>query len=152
MKLIFRMFVAGIAMIIATTAAASVVLNQASKKPAVTYFEKEKVDAGFLKGAVLYANDKYQVHTSRRDKAGVVEMHAKDADIMYILSGTATLVTGGMPVNVTTLSPGETRATDIKGGETRQLGSGDVIIIPAGTPHWFKEVPGPLTYYTVKTR
>ena len=152
MKVILRTLVAGVAMVVATTAAAKVLVSQASKPSAVTYFDKEKVDAGFAKGAVLFANDKYQVHTSRRDKGGVVEMHAKDVDIMYILSGTATLVTGGQPVNVTTLSPGETRGTDIKGGETRKVAPGDVIIIPAGTPHWFKEVPGPLTYYTVKTR
>ncbi len=35
---------------------------------------------------------------------------------------------------------------------TRTISKDDVIIVPAGTPHWFKEVPGPLNYYMVKAR
>jgi uncharacterized protein GlcG (DUF336 family)/mannose-6-phosphate isomerase-like protein (cupin superfamily) len=127
-------------------------VTRITKPVTVSYFEKEKVDAGFAKGTVLFDGDKYQVHASRRDKAGVVEIHEKDADIMYVISGTATLVTGGEPVNVSTVSPGEIRATDVKGGESRQISRGDVIVIPAGTPHWFKEVTAPLTYYVVKAR
>ncbi len=124
-----------------------------ARPPVVSYFEKEKVDAAFARGAVLFdGSDKYQVHTSRRETSGVVEVHDKDTDIMYFLSGTATLVTGGEVINITTVAPGEIRGTDIKGGETRQVRKGDVIIIPAGTPHWFKEVPGPLSYYVVKPR
>jgi quercetin dioxygenase-like cupin family protein len=40
----------------------------------------------------------------------------------------------------------------IEGGETRTIRQGDVVVIPAGTPHWFREVNGPVTYYTVKAR
>ena len=29
---------------------------------------------------------------------------------------------------------------------------GDVIVVPAGTPHWFKEVSNPFLYYVVKAR
>ena len=38
----------------------------------------------------------------------------------------------------------------IQGGEVRTLAKGDVIVVPNGTPHWFKEVSGALTYYVVK--
>jgi mannose-6-phosphate isomerase-like protein (cupin superfamily) len=38
----------------------------------------------------------------------------------------------------------------IQGGETRRVGKGDVVVIPAGTPHWFRDVQGPLTYFVVK--
>jgi glc operon protein GlcG len=119
----------------------------------VSYFDKEKVAAAFAKGAVLFdGSDKYMVHASRRDKAGAVEVHEQDADIIYVLDGTATFVTGGTVVDGKTIAPGEIRGADVKGGETRQIARGDVIIVPAGTPHWFKEVPGPLTYYVVKAR
>jgi glc operon protein GlcG len=30
--------------------------------------------------------------------------------------------------------------------------AGDVIVVPNGVPHWFREVPGPLDYYVVKVR
>jgi uncharacterized protein GlcG (DUF336 family)/mannose-6-phosphate isomerase-like protein (cupin superfamily) len=122
-------------------------------KAAISYFESGEVAAAFAKGAVLFdQSDKYMVHASHRDKAGLVEVHEQDADIIYVLEGTATLVTGGEVVSPKTIAPGEIRGTDVKGGETRQISKGDVIIVPAGTPHWFKEVPGPLNYYVVKAR
>ncbi len=129
------------------------VFQSGMKTASVSYFEKDKVEAAFAKGAVLFDNsDKYMVHASHRDKAGVVEVHEKDADIIYVLDGSATLVTGGEIVNGKTIAPGEIRGTNVKGGETRTINKGDVIIVPAGTPHWFKEVPGPLNYYVVKAR
>jgi uncharacterized protein GlcG (DUF336 family) len=134
-------------------AGANALQNPEAGRAPVSFFEKEKVAAAFAKGAVLFDNsDKYMVHASRRDKAGAVEVHEQDADIIYVLEGTATLVTGGELIGGKIIAPGEIRGADVKGGETRQISKGDVIIVPAGTPHWFKEVPGPLTYYVVKAR
>lgn len=127
--------------------------NALSMKVAVSFFDKEKVAAAFEKGAVLFdASNKYMVHASHRDKAGLVEVHEQDADIIYVLDGSAVIVTGGEVVGGKTIAPGEIRGTDVKGGQTRTISKGDVIIVPAGTPHWFKEVPGPLNYYVVKAR
>jgi uncharacterized protein GlcG (DUF336 family)/mannose-6-phosphate isomerase-like protein (cupin superfamily) len=129
---------------------------QTTKGPAparVSYFDKDQVAAAFAKGAVLFdGSDKYMVNASRRDEAGKVEIHEKDADIIYVLDGTATLVTGGTIVDAETIAPGEIRGANVNGGETRRISKGDVVIVPAGTPHWFKEVPGPFTYYVVKAR
>ncbi len=134
-------------------AGANFLTNPETGKAAVSYFERAKVDAAFVKGAVLFdASDKYMVHASHRDKAGMVELHEQDADIIYVLEGSATLVTGGEIVGGKVIASGEIRGTDVKGGETRTITKGDVIIVPAGTPHWFKEVPGPLNYYVVKAR
>jgi len=119
----------------------------------VTYFNKEKVDEAFAHGAVLFKDsDKYMVHTSRRDKAGVAEVHVKDADIIYVQGGSATFVTGGTVIDPKPTAPDEIRGKEISGGETRTITKGDVLIVPAGTPHWFKEVPTPMTYYVVKAR
>ena len=119
----------------------------------VSYFEQDKVSAAFAKGAVLFDDsDKYMVHASHRDKAGMAEVHEQDADIIYVLDGSATFVTGGTVVDPKPTAPGEVRGKEITGGDTRQITKGDVIIVPAGTPHWFKEVPGPLNYYVVKAR
>jgi glc operon protein GlcG len=119
----------------------------------VSYFEGEKVREAFAKGAVLFnGNDKYMVHTSRRDTAGVAEVHVRDADIIYVQDGTATFVTGGTVVDPQPVAPDEIRGKEISGGETRTITKGDVIIVPAGTPHWFKEVSAPMTYYVVKAR
>ncbi len=119
----------------------------------VTYFSKEKVAESFAKGAVLFdGSDKYMVHTSRRDKAGVAEVHTKDADIIYVQEGSATFVTRGTVVDPKPIAPDEIRGKEISGGETQTITKGDVIIVPAGTPHWFKEVPAPMMYYVVKAR
>ena len=126
---------------------------EANAPKVVSYFEKDKVESAFAKGAVLFDNsDKYMVHASHRDKPGVAELHEKDADIIYVLVGSATLVTGGTVLDPKPTAPGEIRGKEIVGGETRQIVKGDVIIVPAGTPHWFKEVLGPLNYYVVKAR
>jgi len=104
----------------------------------------------FTKGRPLIETNGYKIHASRREAPGIAEVHAKDTDILYILEGTATFVTGGTAVDAKTTAPDETRGTRVEGGTARTVAKGDIIIIPAGVPHQFKEVPGPLLYYTVK--
>ncbi len=122
--------------------------------PSVSYFDHEKVAAAFAKGAVLLDGEgrNYMVHASRREAAGQAEVHTRDADVIYVLDGTATFVTGGKLVQGKNIAADEIRGAAIDGGETRKLAKGDVVIVPAGTPHWFREVPGPFTYYVVKVR
>ena len=120
---------------------------------AVAYFDKDTVSTAFSKGSVLFnAGQTYMVHASRREQPGMAEIHTKDADIIYVLDGTATFVTGGNAVEPATTGPDEIRGKLIEGGEVRQLVKGDVIIVPAGVPHWFKEVSNPFLYYVVKAR
>ena len=120
---------------------------------AVTFFESGTVRAAFEKGSVLFNDGQpYMVHASRREKPGMAEIHTQDADIVYVFDGTATLVTGGTAADVKTIEPGELRGASIQGGDERQLKKGDVIIVPAGVPHWFKEVTNPFLYYVVKAR
>ena len=119
----------------------------------VSYFDGSRVREAFAKGAVLFdQGERYMVHASRRDGAGQAEVHAKDADIIYVLDGTASLVTGGTVIDPKTTAPDEVRGRAIQGGETRTLAKGDVLIVPAGTPHWFEKVPAAFTYYVVKVR
>jgi len=48
------------------------------------------------------------------------------------------------------ISPGQWQGADITGGETHRIAKGDVFVIPAGVPHWFKEVPKSVSYFVVK--
>ena len=118
----------------------------------VTFIPAAQVTAAFAKGAVLVNNGTYQVHASRREDAGQVEVHVKDTDVIYMLEGTTTFVTGGTMVGGKTSAPDEIRGSSVNGGETRTLTKGDVIIVPKGTPHWFKDVSGPVLYYVVKVQ
>ncbi|HZE71502.1 MAG TPA: heme-binding protein [Pyrinomonadaceae bacterium] len=127
--------------------------GQMSTAP-VLFFDKDQVATSFSKGAVLVdgTGRNYMVHTSRRDKPGIAEIHTLDTDIIYVMEGTATFVTGGTAVETKEIAPNEIRGSRIEGGNTRQLVKGDVIIVPTGVPHWFKEVGGTLLYYTIKVR
>ncbi len=120
----------------------------------VHYFTRDQVASSFAKGAVLLdgTGRNYMVHTSRRATPGQAEIHTRDTDIIYVLEGSATLVTGGTAVGAKETEADELRGSAIDGGVTRRIAKGDVITIPAGTPHWFKDVPGPIAYYTVKVR
>ena len=110
---------------------------------------------GSAKGAVLFDGSggrNYMVHASRREGPGMVEVHTKDTDILYVLRGSATVVTGGTMVEGKNIAADEIRGKEINGGEARKLVPGDAMIIPNGVPHWFKEVDAPFLYYVVKVR
>lgn len=126
----------------------------AAETHGAAYFNHQQVAAGFAKGGYLYppGNGNYSVMTARRDKAGEVELHQRDTDVIYVVDGSATFVTGGKMVGGHQTAPGEMRGSSIEGGQTRHISKGEVLVIPAGTPHWFKEVPGPVLYLVVKVR
>jgi len=134
---------------LAMVAAAAV----SSGSSSVTHFDSTQVSAAFAKGEILFnRGESYMVHASRRQQPGMAEIHTRDADIVYVLDGTATLVTGGTAVDAKVIESDELRGSAILGGETHPLKKGDVIIVPAGVPHWFKEVSNPFLYYVVKAR
>lgn len=86
-----------------------------------------------------------------REATGSSELHEHDADIFVVQSGEATIVTGGKMVNAKTEKPGEIRGTSINGGEKHTLAAGDIIHIPAGTPHQLLIQKGkPFAYFVVK--
>ena len=114
----------------------------------VVQIDHEKVT--FEKGTKVLETSEFKIMTSRRTGPGLVEIHEHDTDIFHIIDGTAEFVTGGTVVGLKTNPNGEGMGKEITGGETHHLSKGDVIVIPRGTPHWFKEVNGPFTYYVVK--
>lgn len=123
-----------------------------SDDASVRYLGHDEVMAAFAKGKPMIEVGDYKIHASRREGPGLVEVHTRDTDIAYVLQGSATLVTGGTAVGLKEIGNEEFRGSAIQGGETRQLNPGDVVVIPNGTPHWFKEVKAPFLYYVVKVR
>lgn len=120
----------------------------------VRHFGHQEVAAAFAHGAVLVDGSgcRFQVHAGRREAPGQAEVHAHDTDIFHVVGGAGTLVTGGTVVDAVITGPGEVRGADIRDGEARRLEEGDVIVIPAGTPHRFTAVERTLTYFVVKSR
>jgi mannose-6-phosphate isomerase-like protein (cupin superfamily) len=126
--------------------AASVV----AQAPTVTYVDHDKVATALANGGGLVTAPNLTVSGNHRTGPGQVEVHDKETDIFYVVDGEATIVTGGTMVGGRQTAPGQSRGTDVQGGETRRLKKGDVMVIPAGIPHWFKEVSPTINYLTVK--
>jgi quercetin dioxygenase-like cupin family protein len=140
-----RLVIAFLALYVTAAAA----LHPAAPAPVVHLPSKEVAEA-FVKGRPLVETATYKVHASRRDAGGLAEVHTDDTDIIYVLDGQATFVTGGTLTGGRTTAPSEVRGESIQGGETRTLVKGDVVIVPNGVPHWFTNVDGPFLYYVVK--
>ena len=133
-------------------AAAFSTMMTAQSLAVVTHLPAKQVSQAFEKGMPLIRGMNYKIDASHRDEPGVVEVHTRDTDLIHVLEGTATLVTGGTVIDAKTIEPEEIRSRKSEGGETRLITKGDVIVIPSGTPHWFNEVNGPIDYYVVKVR
>jgi len=80
----------------------------------------------------------------------MAEVHVRDTDIIYVLSGSATIVTGGTVIAGKMVADDEIRGSSIEGGQPRMLVKGDVMVVPNGVPHWFENVQAPFLYYVVK--
>ena len=119
---------------------------QAQSGEKVTFIGHDKV----AQGGTLVTAPTLIVQVNKRTEMGQSELHDKETDTFYILSGAATFVTGGEMIDSKPSGPGQYRGTGLKGGETHHLTKGDVMVIPAKTPHWFKEVSGSVEYYVVK--
>ena len=122
-----------------------------STQSRVIQIDHEKVAAGFASGSVLLLQtNNFKIQTGRRDGTGQAEIHERDTDIFHVLEGTATFVTGGQATETNAVSPGEIRGKAITGGEEHRLVKDDVIMVPSGVPHWFKETSSPFLYFVVK--
>src|SRR4051812_33483866 len=90
----------------------------ADAPPKVTFVGHEKVADVIAKGGSLVTQADLTVTGSHRDKAGQVEIHEKETDVIYIIEGDATFVTGGTAVGTRQTKAGQAVATEINGGET----------------------------------
>jgi mannose-6-phosphate isomerase-like protein (cupin superfamily) len=132
--------------IVAATVLLSAGLLDAAVDPRVTFIAHEQV----AKGGSLATAPNLSITVAHRTEAGMVEVHDKETDTFYVLAGAATIVTGGKVIGGNVTGPGQHRGTDIEGGQSQELAAGDVMVIPAGVPHWFKAVPSSIDYYVVK--
>jgi glc operon protein GlcG len=138
----------------AGTAAGGEVLQ--AGRPTVSYWAPDVVRGAFAKGSVLLddasGTRNFMVHASHRDGPGMAEVHSLDTDIIYVLNGTATIVTGGTVTAPKTTAPNEIRGSGVEGGREYRLTRGAVLVVPSGVPHWFRQVDGAFDYFVVKVR
>lgn len=128
--------------------AAAIVLGN-GVPAAIHYIGHDKVTEVMSKGGPIVSDPGLVVLAQRR-KAGEVEYHEHTNHVFIMVEGEATMVVGGTMVGAKRTAPSQMRAPSVEGGTVHHLTKGDVITIPAKTPHWFKEVPTTtVAYYAV---
>ena len=94
----------------------------------------------------------FGVYRPRAFPGGANLHRVNTTEIYYMLSGTATLVTGGTlrdptPAPAPSLS---LRGSGIEGGVSRRIVPGDVVVIPGHTPHWWSELESDIEYLILR--
>ena len=98
-----------------------------------------------MTSSAFSTTDQWSINVVQRDRGAGAISHAGNTELHHIIEGSATFVTGGKIVRA---ANGGTAT--IEGGVSRHVGVGDVILIPADTPHWYKDVEGKVTYLEVR--
>lgn len=116
----------------------------------VHYINHEKCDDAFVEGGLLIQDDALTV-IAMRGRQREAEMHDTTNHVFIIVDGEAEFVTGGTMIAPTVISPGETRGSGITGGTSHHLTKGDIVAIPAKTPHQWKDTSktGSVGYYAL---
>jgi hypothetical protein len=124
-----------------------VYMSAADVSAAVTKLPKQP-----LASVPVYKLGPFNVNVEHRlgapAAAQASSVHEKDAELFYMIDGTATLVTGGKLVEGT--KDGDNwRGKGIEGGKSQKMSKGDFMMVPAGVPHWFTDIDGQITEFSL---
>jgi mannose-6-phosphate isomerase-like protein (cupin superfamily) len=130
----------------------AVAAAQVPAPPAATYKSEAELTAA-LKNATpdmlsspVSIEGRHRINIVRRTKGAGAVAHEGNAELHHIIEGSGTLVTGGTIVR----PAGATGIATIQGGVSRHVTKGDVIVVPAGMPHWYRDLDGTITYLEVR--
>ena len=86
--------------------------------------------------------DQYNVSLEYRAAVANAAVHETEAELFYVVDGSATLVTGGKLRNESRTNAANLSGSGIDGGQSRHVAKGDFIMVPEGVPHWFSAIDG----------
>jgi mannose-6-phosphate isomerase-like protein (cupin superfamily) len=163
-----------LAFVFAFSAAPTDVAPAQQPAPVATYISVADVQAALNRSPQLAVNPQPNLHVvdaggynvavgaihRPQSPPGVAAVHFKVTEVYHVIDGAATLVTGGTLVNPKARpadsesvkfedGPGES-GTAIQGGTSQRVKAGDIVVIPAGTPHWFSAIEGSISYLVVR--
>jgi mannose-6-phosphate isomerase-like protein (cupin superfamily) len=104
-------------------------------------------NAPLMVSSPITSAPKYQANVVHRSKPQGVAQHELGTEVHQIIEGSGTFVTGGTVVRP---AAGAQGVSTITGGESRHVQPGDVVFVPANTPHWYKDLDGPISYLEVR--
>ena len=91
----------------------------------------------------------YDGHLEYRASVGNAALHETEAELFYVIDGSATLTTGGKLVNGKRTDAANLNGSAIEGGTKRNVAKGDWILVPQNKPHWFSPINGVLVLYSM---
>jgi mannose-6-phosphate isomerase-like protein (cupin superfamily) len=83
----------------------------------------------------IIQKNNYNAIVFHREGPSYAEIHQKLADFLIVRAGEATIVVGGKAMGAKPSGPGELRGKSLEGGTRYKVSIGDVLYIPANTPH-----------------
>jgi hypothetical protein len=84
----------------------------------------------------------YNVSLEYRSAVANAAVHKTEAELFYVVDGSAMLVTGGKLKEEKATNADNLNGSAIDGGVSRHVAKGDFIMVPEGTPHWFSAIDG----------
>src|SRR5690349_6824213 len=148
---------AAAALLVAGTASAQKTITEADKtgvymSAAEVSDAVAKLPKNPLASVPVYKLGPFNVNVEHRlgspAAAQAASVHEKDAELFYMIDGSATLVTGGKLVEGT--KDGDNwRGKSIEGGKAQKMSKGDFMMVPAGVPHWFTDINGQITEFSL---
>ena len=147
--------------IVACTIAASAIRAQQPAPPTKTYSSAADVAALLAKAKADHKEGQptvieriltlapYGANLEYRTAVGPAAVHEKEAEMFYVIDGSATLVTGGKLVDEKRNNAENLGGTGIEGGKTQAVAKGDFVIVPENTPHWFSAINGTLVLMSI---
>jgi mannose-6-phosphate isomerase-like protein (cupin superfamily) len=91
----------------------------------------------------------YDGHLEYRASVGNAAVHEKEAELFYVIEGSATLVTGGKLVDEKRANAANLNGSAIEDGSSRNISKGDWVLVPQNTPHWFSKINGVLVLFSM---
>jgi mannose-6-phosphate isomerase-like protein (cupin superfamily) len=77
----------------------------------------------------------YHANLEYRAAPAPAAVHERDAEMMFVIDGTGTIITGGKLVDEKRTNAANLSGSSIAGGNSRPLSKGDFLIVPENTPH-----------------
>ena len=92
----------------------------------------------------VFTLDPYSVGVEQRQPmAQNASLHDAQAELFYVIEGSATMLTGGTLV-AGKRSGTNMQGTGIEGGTRIVFNAGDFIMVPSGVPHQFVDIKAPV--------
>ena len=90
----------------------------------------------------------YRANLEYRASVAPANIHEREAEMMYVIDGSATLTIGGKLVDEKRTNADNLSGSAIEGGTPREMAKGDFVVIPENTAHWFSKINGSITLMT----